>query len=236
MKKLLVLLLVAAAALTLTCGRKGWRIWLRVGQGRVEGTSLGSRVAVFVGVTDDDGLYPVDDVPVTLENLADGVTIPLTVKALKTWSGWVYYNDSRVWPESDIEATCESPGPTTITDSRHYGGGAAALDYPALELELDTLAREVRIGIAAVAGARAYRLWLGRYDDPFNRAWSSGLSDSPFADTVPLDTLQTGQQYTLWGLVSNLDLVALEADPTALKSLPANALLSLGKGPELTAP
>ncbi len=237
MRKLLLLALMLTLVLSLGCASKGWKVLLRLGAGKVETTPDGSRVSVLVAVTNTEGEYPDADLDVTLTNKSDGVSTTVTVPANKgTWTGWIFYTDGRVWPTSDIEATAVTPEGKTISAKSHYAADGTPLPGPATSFELDTANQQVVMTVGAVSGAKSYRFWLGRGTATFDIAWSSTFRSTPYADTLSLDSLSSGQLYTLWGLATNLDMPALRDGPAALKDVPALATQTLASGGEFTNP
>jgi hypothetical protein len=236
-RKLLLLASMLTLIVPLGCASKEWKVLLRVGAGEVETTPDGSRVSVLVAVTNAEGEYPDADMAVTLTNKSDGVSTTVTVPANKgTWMGWIFYTDGRVWPTSDIEATAVTPEGKTISAKQHYAAGGTPLPNPTTSLELDTANRQVVMTVGAVSGAESYRFWLGRGTAVFDIAWSSAFRSTPHADTLSLDSLSSGQLYTLWGLATNLDMPALKDGPAALKNVPALATQTLASGGEFTNP
>lgn len=231
MRKLLLLALMLALIVPLGCASKGWKVLLRVGAGDVQTTPEGSRVSVLVAVTDADGQYPDADVVVTLTNKTDDVSTKVTVPANKgTWMGFIFYTDGRVWPTSDIEATAVTPEDKTISAKRHYDAGGTPLAGPATSYELDSVNRQLVMTVAAASGAKSYRLWLGRGNEVFNIAWGSTYHAAPYADTLALDSLTSGESYSVWGIATNLDMPALKEGPAALKNVPALATQSISNG------
>jgi len=236
-RKLLLLALMLTLVVPLGCTTKGWKVLLRVGAGKVETTPEGSRISVLVAVTDAEGQYPDADMVVTLTNKTDGVSTTAAVPANKgTWMGWIFYTDGRVWPTSDVEATAVTPEGKTISAKRHYDAGGTPLPGPATSFELDSANRQVVMTVGAVNGAKSYRFWLGRGTEVFDIAWSSAFRITPYADTLSLDSLSSGQLYTLWGLATNLDMPALKEGPAALKDVPALATQTLSSGGQFTNP
>jgi len=236
-RKLLLLVSILTLVVPLGCASKEWKILLRVGAGRVETTPDGSRVSVLVAVTNTEGEYPDADLDVTLTNKSDGVSTTVTVPANKgTWMGWIFNTDGRVWPTSDIEATAVTPEGKTISAKGHYAADATSLPEPITSFELDSTNQQVVMTVGAVNGARSYRFWLGRGAAVFDIAWSSAFRSTPYADTLSLDSLSSGQLYTLWGLATNLDMPALKDGPAALKNVPALATQTLASGGEFTNP
>lgn len=237
MRRLLLLASMLTLVVPLGCTSKGWKVLLRVGAGKVETTPDGSRVSVLVAVTDTEGEYPDADLDVTLTNKSDGISTTVTVPASKgTWMGWIFYTDGRVWPTSDIEATVVTPENKTISARQHYTAGGTPLPEPATSFALDSTNQAVVVTIGAVSGAESYRFWLGRGTAVFDIAWSSAFRSTPYADTLPLDSLSSGQLYALWGLTTNLDMPALKDGPAALKKIPDLATQTLASGGEFTNP
>jgi|GEM_PF-2238731 len=222
---------------TFACKRAGWQVRLWVGTGRVEGTPDGSRVATVVAVTTSEGAYPDTDMVVNVKVAGEASSTNLSIPANKgIWSGWIYYTDDRVWPTSDIEATTTTPEDKEISTKRHYPSGGTPIDYPATHATLDTIARQVVCSIESVPGGVSYRFWLGRGEETFSVAWGSSFEKSPFAYSVPFDSLSGGPDYTLWGLADNFDMPAIKAGPDGLKALPEKIRSSLGQGPQFTLP
>ncbi len=237
MRRLLLFGLMLTFIVPLGCTSKGWKVLLRVGTGRVETTPEGSRVSVLVAVTNAEGQYPDADMVVTLTNMTDSVSTTVTVPANKgTWMGFIFYTDGRVWPTSDVEATAVTPEGKTISAKRHYDEGRTPLPGPATSFVLDSANQQVVMTVGAVSGAKAYRFWLSRGTAAFDIEWGSAFRITPYADTLSLDSLASGQLYSLWGMATNLDMPALKEGPAALKNVPTLATQTLSSGGQFTNP
>jgi hypothetical protein len=234
-RRLLLLALMLTLIVPLGCASKGWKVLLRVGPGRVETTPAGSRISVIVAVTNAEGQYPDADMVVTLTNKVDSVSTTVTVPANKgTWMGFLFYTDGRAWPTSDVEATAVTPEGKTFSTKRHYDAGGTPWPGPATSFVLDSANRQVVMTVGAVSGAKAYRFWLSRGTAVFDITWGSAFRSAPYADTLSLDSLASGQLYSLWGMATNLDMPALKEGPAALKNVPALATQTLAGGGQFT--
>jgi len=170
-------------------------------------------------------------VVVTLTNKVDSVSTMVTVPANKgTWMGFLFYTDDRVWPTSDVEATIAAPDGKIISAKRHYDAGGMPLPAPAASFGLDSTNRQVVMTIGAASGAKAYRVWLCRSSALFDIAWGGAFRMTPHTDTLSLDSLGSGQVYTLCGLATNFDMPGLKDGPAALKNLPTLATQTLATG------
>jgi hypothetical protein len=236
-KKLLLLALVVACLAPLACKKKDWRVRLWVGPGEVETTPDGSRVAVLVAITDPDGHYPDTALSVKVTNRNDGVYTTVAIPANRGyWMGWLYYTDGRVWPTSEIEASAEVPGGGSVNERQDHTSGGTTLSGPPMDLAVDTTGGRAVITIGTVDDGESYRCWLSRGDAPFDIAWGSDFHRTAFTDTVPLDTLASGEAYYVWALANDFDMTAVKAGPAALDHVGSSVRSSLGRGPQFTNP
>ncbi len=104
-------------------------------------------------------------------------------------------------------------------------------------LTVDTSGGKAIVSIGPVSGALSYLMRVTEGDDPLSHSvWRTTNVATPFTDTIPAGTLVSGRSYRLWGVVANLDLPALRANPEKMPSLPASFAHFEARGPSFTAP
>jgi hypothetical protein len=235
MKRLLPFVLVLAAAAPLSWRRSVWQVHVRVGRGLVQTHGEGVYVSYFLAVRQPDGTMPESNP--TAEVSWEGIASPARVSqgTAACYAGWVYHTDYRVFPAADIKTVFTPPDGEPVEKTTRYGGDEPLLAYPSPDV--DTAGGTVVVSVATVSGARSYNLRVTSGSDPWSTVvWRAAARSVPFSDTVPADSLQPGQNYWLWSVVTNIDLAAIQASPTDLSGLPGHFACVMGQGPRFTAP
>ena len=237
MRRWVVLLVcLATAAQVLSCLKaKTWKLYVRVGRGRVEGYPDGTMLAYFLAIRDPEGAAPYTGTAalVSWEGITNAVHI--TQGSAPLYAGWLYHTDLRVFPAAEILTEFEPPDGDPVEDRRQYTASEATLDYPALSA--DTAGGAVIVSIGPVAGAVSYLMRVTEDDDAFSTSsWKTTNRGAAFTDTIPAGTLQSGRAYHLWGVVANIDIPTIRVNPGQIPALPAYFAHSEGQGPSFTAP
>lgn len=233
---LLLVCCLAVAAQVLSCLKpRTWKLNVRFGRGRVEGKPDGSMLAYFLAIRDPDDAVVDSGASVLVD--WEGLVSPVRVTqgSSPLYAGWLFHTDLREFPRVEVVTTFETPEGDTVDDRSRFTGNEPLLDYPVLTV--DTAGGAVIASIGSVDGAASYLMRVTQGDDPFEAsAWRTTNRGTAFTDTIPAGTLTPGQVYRLWGVVANIDIPAIHANPEQLPELPVSFAHSEGQGPSFTAP
>jgi hypothetical protein len=235
-RRLVLVFCLALGAQVLSClNLKTWELNVRFGRGRVEGKPDGSMLAYFLAIRDPDDATADSGASVLVD--WEGLTNPVRVTQGSTpfYAGWLFHTDLRTFPRVEVVTTFETPEGDTVDERRSYTGNEPLLDYP--ELTVDTSAGVVIVSIGPVDGAASYLMRVTTGDDAFQSSeWRSEYRGTAFTDTIPAGTFTSGQVYRLWGVVGNIDMPAIQANPEQMPELPVSFAYTQSQGPSFTAP
>ncbi len=95
-RRLVIVLCVAVTVQVLSCPTvKNWRVYVRVGRGRIEGYPDGTMLAYFLAIREEDGAVP--DSETAAQVSWEGINNPvrLVQGSVPLYAGLLYYTDLR---------------------------------------------------------------------------------------------------------------------------------------------